>query len=237
MPAASKAILIIGAIFALLAFFGSLPPSRSQVAAPTQPAGASSSTAAPSKYPRCAGSLEMARCEKMEADLAAEAASATRQRAAQLDADRAKNMQIANSSAPGKPFPSGAASKPPVRVVAPVVARQRDYSCLSTVTLNLNSTNYSGIINVELRSGVRPGSTVLERSEVFTAGTVRVTNVCPGNYFFAFSTYDSPTVSTTRYFDVQQDSNGYSMPEITVTFSKSLAPESQRVGTTARSSL
>ena len=190
-----------------------------------------------SKYPRCVGSSEVASCESLEAAMAKDTVVSTRERAEKLDAERARNMQLANAK--GKPAPVVAAALPlsPSKIVAPVVVRKRDYSCLSTVTLNLNSTNYSGIINVELRSGMRPGSTVVEQSEVFTTGVVRVANVCPGSYFFAFSTLDSPSVSTTRYFDVRQDSTGYSMPEITVTFSQSLGPESQRVGTAAKSAL
>jgi hypothetical protein len=152
-------------------------------------------------------------------------------------------VQIEKSYPQGKPAPAASPASlaalitPPAKVVAPVVARQRDYSCLSTVTLNLNSTNYSGIINVELRLGTRPGSKVLEQSEVYATGVVRVTNVCPGTYFFAFSTLDSPAVSTTRYFDVRHDSNGYSMPEVTVTFSQAHGPDSHRIGTAARNSL
>lgn len=229
------AVVFGGAV--LLAFIG-----RERPAPPQAP-----QVATPSKYPRCAGSTIIAACEKVEADLAAEAASFSRERVAKLDAERAKNLAVAysNQKGPGPvpvevgKTPAWPAERPAtaIKPVVPIVARQRDYSCLSTVTLNLTSTNYSGTVSVELRNGTRPGSSVLEQSEVFTSGVVTVTNVCPGTYFFAFATPDSPTVSTTQYFNVRQDSEGYSVPVITVTFSRSTSPDSHAVGVASRSQL
>lgn len=109
--------------------------------------------------------------------------------------------------------------------------------CESEAKLNIGSSNYSGQIDIELRKGTRPGSRVVTRQSVITRGTVVARNVCPGTYFYAFSTPDSDQVSTTRYFQVLNDGYKYSMPEITVTYSRAREAGSNRVGSARRSEL
>jgi hypothetical protein len=109
-------------------------------------------------------------------------------------------------------------------------------ACQSEVTLSINSSNYSGLINIELREGRRPGSKVIRRNSVDTRGTVTIPSVCPGTYFFAFSTPKDETVSVTRYFDVTDDGNSYSNPSITVTYSR-VSSGGQRVGSAKKSEL
>jgi hypothetical protein len=103
-------------------------------------------------------------------------------------------------------------------------------SCLSEAKINIQSSNYNGKINIELREGSRPGSRVKGTSQINTSGTVRFRSVCPGKYFFAFMTPDSNEVMTTSYFDVIDDGMRYSMPEITVRYTRSLSDGSQTVG-------
>jgi hypothetical protein len=109
-------------------------------------------------------------------------------------------------------------------------------ACPSEVTLSINSSNYSGLINIELREGRRPGSKVVRRDSVDTRGTVVVPSVCPGTYFFAFSTPKDEAVSVTRYFDVTDDGTSYSNPSITVTYSR-VTSGGQRVGSAKKSDL
>lgn len=109
-------------------------------------------------------------------------------------------------------------------------------ACPSQVTLNINSSNYSGLINVELREGRRPGSKVVRRDSVDTRGTVRVPGVCAGTYFFAFSTPKDEAVSLTRYFEVADDGTSYSNPTITVTYSR-ISSGGQKVGSAKKSDL
>lgn len=104
------------------------------------------------------------------------------------------------------------------------------------VTLNINSSNYSGLINVELREGRRPGSRIVRRDTVDTRGTVRLSGICPGTYFFAFSTPKDEAVSVTRYFEVTDDGTSYSNPSITVTYSR-VSSGGQRVGSAKKSEL
>lgn len=120
------------------------------------------------------------------------------------------------------------------------LARQVDLTakplgCPSTVTLDLKSSNYSGQINIEFRSGKRPGSKRLQSAKINTSGTVTIENVCAGSYFFAFSTPDSPSVSVTQYFDVINNGRQYSNPRITVTYTR--AATKNAVQTVGRSSL
>ena len=109
-------------------------------------------------------------------------------------------------------------------------------ACPSEVTLNINSSNYSGLINVELREGRRPGSKIVRRDSVDTRGAVRLSGICPGTYFFAFSTPKDDTVSVTRYFEITDDGTSYSNPTITVTYSR-VSSGGQRVGSAKRSDL
>lgn len=104
-------------------------------------------------------------------------------------------------------------------------------SCRSDVTLEIVSSNYSGPISIELREGKRPGSKRLHASHVNTRGEVSIDHVCPGVYFFTFSTPDSPTVSVTDYFNVKFNPNGFSNTRIRVTYTRSKATNPvQRIG-------
>ncbi len=107
--------------------------------------------------------------------------------------------------------------------------------CPSEATLVIQSAGYSGPIDIELRRGTRPGSRVTGRDRVHTNGTVVFDNVCPGTYFYSFATPDSPQVSTTRYFEIVNDGFQYSMPTVTVTYTRSSS--GNRVGSTKRSEL
>ena len=117
-----------------------------------------------------------------------------------------------------------------------VLSSQSAVACPSEVTLHINSSNYTGLINVELREGRRPGSKVIRRDSVDTRGTVRVPRACAGTYFFAFSTAKNETVSLTQYFEVTNDGTSYSNPTITVTYSHELSG-GQRVGSAKKSDL
>ena len=108
--------------------------------------------------------------------------------------------------------------------------------CPSEATLKIESSGYSGPIAIELRKGTRPGSQVIGRDEVYTRGTVVFRNVCPGKYFYAFATPDSESVSTTNYFQVINDGYQYSMPHVTVTYTRSTS-SGNRVGSAKKSDL
>jgi hypothetical protein len=123
-----------------------------------------------------------------------------------------------------------------ISLVFAVTLSQSVSACPSRVSLAINSSNYSGLINIELREGRRPGSKVIRRDSVDTRGTVQVSGVCPGTYFFAFSTPNDKAVSVTRYFDVINDGTSYSNPSITVTYSVG-SSDSQRVGSAKKSDL
>jgi hypothetical protein len=116
------------------------------------------------------------------------------------------------------------------------MASQSASACQSEVTLSITSSNYSGLISVELREGRRPGSKVVRRDGVDTRGTVIVPGVCPGTYFFAFSTPKDEAVSVTRYFEVTDDGTSYSNPTITVMYSR-VTSGGQRVGSSRKSDL
>ena len=115
------------------------------------------------------------------------------------------------------------------------VMSQSALACRSEVTLSINSSNYSGLINIELREGGRPGSKVISGNSVNTRGSVSIPGVCPGTYFFAFSTPRDEAVSVTRYFEVTDDGTSYSNPSITVTYSRSSG--GQRVGSAKKREL
>ncbi|WP_448363369.1 hypothetical protein [Fluviibacter sp.] len=115
------------------------------------------------------------------------------------------------------------------------LAKPQTKSCPSNVTLNIVSSNYSGVINIEFRQGKRPGSKKLQTSKINTSGQVKISNVCAGTYFFSFSTPDSPSVSVTQYFDVMNNGTQYSSPVITVTYTR--AKTQNAVQTVGRGSL
>lgn len=109
--------------------------------------------------------------------------------------------------------------------------------CPSSATLHIKSSNYSGSYNIQLREGGRPGSKLISTRSLADNGTVMFSSVCPGKYFFAFGTPDSNSVSVTRYFEIKNDGDSYSIPEITVTYSRTHAPGSQPVGTAKKQNL
>lgn len=108
--------------------------------------------------------------------------------------------------------------------------------CPSVATLHLNSSGYQGIVNIELRKGARPGSLVVSREAVNTQGSVVFQGICAGRYFYSFGTPDSEEVSTTQYFEVINDGTRYSMPTITVTYSRKTTT-GNRVGTAKKRDL
>lgn len=93
--------------------------------------------------------------------------------------------------------------------------------CPSVATLKLDSSGYQGVVTIELRKGSRPGSRVIAADSINTRGVSVFPGICPGRYFYAFGTPDSDQVSTTQYFDVINDGNRYSMPTITVVYTRS----------------
>jgi hypothetical protein len=92
--------------------------------------------------------------------------------------------------------------------------------CPSVATLKLESSGYQGVVLVELRKGNRPGSVVIASDSINTRGTSIFTGICPGRYFYSFGTPDSDQVSTTQYFEVINDGSRYSMPTITVLYTR-----------------
>jgi hypothetical protein len=109
-------------------------------------------------------------------------------------------------------------------------------SCPSVATLKLESSGYQGIVNIELRKGSRPGSSVVATDSLLTRGVSIFQGICAGRYFYAFGTPDSDQVSTTQYFDVINDGNRYSMPTITVVYTRSNS-EGNKVGTAKKKDL
>jgi hypothetical protein len=109
--------------------------------------------------------------------------------------------------------------------------------CPSKTTLKVNSSNYSGNINIELRRGNRPGSKLIEKRTISSNGSAEFHNVCKGNYFFAFGTPDSDQVSVTRNFQVTYEGRSYNNPEITVFYSRSTTDGSQKVGSSKKRDL
>jgi len=91
-------------------------------------------------------------------------------------------------------------------------------NCPASARLTLNSSGYSGNIEVQLRKGSRPGSRVIARGDINTVGAREFPGICPGKYFFSFATSDSPTVSVTRYFSIEENT---SVARMTVFMSRS----------------
>jgi hypothetical protein len=108
--------------------------------------------------------------------------------------------------------------------------------CPSVATLKLESSGYQGLVNIELRKGNRPGSIVVSRESLNTRGTASFPGICSGRYFFAFGTPDSDQVSTTQYFEIINDGSRYSMPTITVVYTRS-SSSGQRVESSKKSDL
>jgi hypothetical protein len=98
--------------------------------------------------------------------------------------------------------------------------------CSSVTKLILNSSGYNGNIEVQLRSGNRPGSKVIRQGVIFTSGIREFNGICPDKYFFSFATSDSPTVSVTSYFIVEQNT---SIAEMTVFLSRSKTSQGNKV--------
>lgn len=109
--------------------------------------------------------------------------------------------------------------------------------CPSKATLKMTSSGYSGVFNVELRSGTRPGSRVVESRSMQASGSTVFGNICQGTYFFSFGTPDSERVSVTRYFDVTNDGYSYSNPVITVFYTRSTSNGAQRIGSSKKRDL
>jgi hypothetical protein len=93
--------------------------------------------------------------------------------------------------------------------------------CPSVATLKLDSSGYQGVVTIELRKGNRPGSVVIGSDSVITRGTAIFYGICPGRHFFSFGTPDSDQVSTTQYFEIINEGNRYSMPTVTVVYTRS----------------
>lgn len=77
-------------------------------------------------------------------------------------------------------------------------------TCKTTAKLQLDSSGYNGKIEIQLRKGNRPGSKLISTDSVNTAGKKEFHGICPGKYFFAFATTDSPTISITSYFNITE---------------------------------
>jgi hypothetical protein len=110
-------------------------------------------------------------------------------------------------------------------------------TCPSEVTIIIRSSGYSGRIDVEIRKGSRPGSSVTGSGVIQTSGQLNFKNVCPGRYFFSFGTPDSDSVHATRSFDVTFDGGRYNSPTITVIYSRTNSEGSQAVSRIKKGSL
>ena len=109
--------------------------------------------------------------------------------------------------------------------------------CLSTASININSSGYGGNFVVELRRGNRPGSQRLNGGTTANGGSLKFENVCPGNYFYAFGPTDSDSVSITRYFAIRNDAGSYNNQTITVYYAKLTSDGSKRIEQTKKSNL
>lgn len=117
-----------------------------------------------------------------------------------------------------------------------LLTSQSAFACPSVVTLTIDSSNYSGRIDIELRKGKRPGSKINRKRKVDTKGTVRIKGVCPGKYFFAFSTPESDSTSITSYFEVTNDGDSYSNHKIRV-FYTSVESKGESIDTIKKDNL
>ena len=124
----------------------------------------------------------------------------------------------------------------PILAITLSVSSISHAECPSEAKLTIESAGYSGPIEIELRKGNRPGSRVIGQDQVYTRGTVVFRNVCPGTYFYSFATPDSDQVSTTSYFKIIDDGYQYSMPSVTVTYTRATSSGS-RVGSAKKRDL
>jgi hypothetical protein len=121
-----------------------------------------------------------------------------------------------------------AADKPDKLDPTPNLSRLNP-TCPSKATLKIDASGYSGMFVAELRQGHRPGSQRISGSVVSNGAANTFSNLCPGEYFFAFGPTDSDEVSVTRYFTVINDDRGYSNPVITVVYTRTTEPNSKLV--------
>lgn len=92
--------------------------------------------------------------------------------------------------------------------------------CPSTVMLNIKTNMGHGTVKAELRRGNRPGSSLVSAEAGNPPMAYKFDAICPGRYFFAIYTGDSPDIKVTQYFDVvvreTPDGYSYSNPRIDV---------------------
>jgi hypothetical protein len=123
----------------------------------------------------------------------------------------------------------------PVTLAEPNVPARTTASapwCTAHLALNLRSSGYSGPIDIELRTGSRPGSRLVGKFQLETGGTWNISDLCPGSYFFAFATLSSEDVSTTQDYEV----NPFAPKEVLVTYTRYPAG-GHRVGKEKRTGL
>ena len=61
---------------------------------------------------------------------------------------------------------------------------------------------------------------MIANDSVITRGKAIFSGICAGRHFYSFGTPDSDQVSTTQYFEIINDGNRYSMPTITVVYTR-----------------
>ena len=106
--------------------------------------------------------------------------------------------------------------------------------CTTTAQLVLSSSGYSGNIEIELRKGNRPGSKVIAKDTLITSGNKEFNGICSGKYFFSFASADSPSVSVTRYFNIQSNT---AIAKMTVFMSRTKSAEGQQIQTISKKEL
>jgi len=90
-------------------------------------------------------------------------------------------------------------------------------ACDTTARLILSSSGYNGEIAIQLREGLRPGSTIVGIDTIITSGQKEFYGICPGRYFFAFASKESASISVTSYFTIASDTD---VAQMTVFLSK-----------------
>ena len=76
--------------------------------------------------------------------------------------------------------------------------------CLSRLTVDIQSVGYSGGFNVDLRSGLRPGSSLVGSKKLQTAGQTYFSEICPGLYFVTLGPMDSEYVDVSQYLKIEE---------------------------------